>query len=87
MTYLTKYIWVICPISLLASFAKWLIELKHEESYAMQVIQDSLLDFLNKHICKYDQHNEVPLNVLIDRVFESGYSRELCDSKGIQLGV
>ena len=75
------------PNRFLASFAKWLIELKHEESYAMQVIQDSLLDFLNKHICKYDQHNEVPLNVLGSIGYlNQDILAELCDSKGIQLG-
>lgn len=75
------------PNRFLASFAKWIIELKHEESYAMQVIQDSLLDFLNKHICKYEQHNEVPLNVLGSIGYlNQDILAELCDSKGIQLG-
>jgi len=75
------------PNRFLASFAKWIIELKGEESYAAEIVRDSLTDFLNKHICKYDQHKDVALNVLgTIGYLNKDILEELCQTKGIQLG-
>jgi N-acetylglucosamine kinase-like BadF-type ATPase len=75
------------PNRFLASFAKWIMEMTGEESYAKEIVRDSLMDFLNKHICKYDQHKDVPLNVLGTIGYLNRETlKDLCKSKGIQLG-
>ncbi len=75
------------PNRFLASFAKWVFQIRGEEEYAYKLIESCLTSFLNKHVCKYEQHQQVPLNIVGSVGYHgSDILRSLCKSKGITLG-
>ena len=76
------------PNRFLASFAKWVIELKNHEEYAFDLVKSCIDSFLNKHILKYNQHKEVPLHVVGSiGYFNKPLLEKLCKEKSIVLGT
>ena len=76
------------PNRFLASFAKWVIEIKNQDKYAFDLVKSCLESFLNKHIMKYSQHKEVPLHVVGSiGYFNKPLLEKLCKEKSIVLGT
>lgn len=76
------------PNRFLASFAKWVIEIKDKEEYAFDLVKSCLASFLNKHIVKYDQHKKVPLHVVGSiAYYNKALLEKLCKEKSILLGT
>lgn len=75
------------PNRFLASFAKWVFQIKDKEEYAVKLIAQCLDAFLVKHICKYDVYQQVPLNVVGSiGYYNAEILRSLCEKRGITLG-
>jgi glucosamine kinase len=75
------------PNRFLASFSKWIYQIKEDEFYAKNLIIQCLESFFDKHICKYSQHQDVPLHIVGSVGF---YNRvilaDICKMRGITLG-
>ena len=52
------------PNRYFASFAKWVGEEVENEIYLQEIVRSALDSFFKKHICKYEKHSELPLNVV-----------------------
>ena len=52
------------PNRYFASFAKWVGEEVENEKYLQEIVRKALDAFFKKHICKYENHSELPLNVV-----------------------
>lgn len=52
------------PNRYFASFAKWVGEEVENEKYLQEIVRKALDAFFKKHICKYENHTELPLNVV-----------------------
>ncbi|MBL4704387.1 MAG: hypothetical protein JKY54_07690 [Flavobacteriales bacterium] len=76
------------PNRFLASFAKWIFQIKDQEKYAKDLIESCLESFLNKHISKYEQYQEVPLHIVGSVGFyNKAILVALCEAKGIKLDM
>jgi len=75
------------PNRYFASFAKWVGEEVENEKYLQGIVIGALDAFFKKHICKYDKHQELPLNV----VGSIGYHfmhllHQVAESNNVKLG-
>ena len=75
------------PNRFLASFSKWVYQIRDKEEYAQELISWSIGAFLDKHICKYKNHKEVELNVVGSvGYFHSRTLKVLAEERGIKVG-
>ena len=52
------------PNRYFASFAKWVGEEVESEKYLQEIVRKAFDAFFKKHICKYENHSKLPLNVV-----------------------
>lgn len=52
------------PNRYFATFCKWVGEEVENERYLQELVKDSFDAFFKKHICKYENHDKLPLNVV-----------------------
>lgn len=75
------------PNRFLASFSKFVYQNQKEE-FVMQMLIACFEQFFDKHICKYSQHKQIPLNCVGSVAFYySNVLKGVADKKGIRLGT
>ena len=74
------------PNKFLASFSKFLSE-NIEEEYSKNLVRKSFSEFIDHHVTKYDNYENLPMNIVgsIAMAFEN-LLREVAESKGITIG-
>lgn len=74
------------PNRYLASFSKFIFQ-NSKEIYLMNLVSDCLEQFLEKHICKYEKYQELPLNCVGSVAFYyADILRKLAAKKNIKIG-
>jgi glucosamine kinase len=74
------------PNRFLASFSKFINENMADE-YLTSLVTDCFIQFFNKHICKYSQHKNIPLNCVGSVAYNyRTILQKVALSKGVTIG-